>query len=213
MPDTVYPLRALDQAGFLECLPKAEPIAKVRTFTYSHVLHASCVGSMVAAFVLGLADRHQDNMLLVGEQVFAHIDFGYVAGSRPWPFDTGPFPIPQRFRDACGAARWKAFLDDVHDAYLLVKGRKEELCAVAQSLASPLVGPPGMAPTGPPHVGAGQQRTSFAAFLQKTLDRPASEVRQLAADGPDNFETRVKEATYVAGMYAGQKLREAGVPV
>ena len=54
----VYPLRKLDSAGFLECLPDATPVSQVAAFTYSPTLHASCVGSMVAAYVLGIGDRH-----------------------------------------------------------------------------------------------------------------------------------------------------------
>ena len=84
----VYPLRELESAGFLECLPDAQPVSSVKAFEWSRTLHNSCVGSMVASYALGLADRHQDNMMLLGGKVFAHIDFGFVAGSRPWPFDT-----------------------------------------------------------------------------------------------------------------------------
>jgi hypothetical protein len=153
--------------------------------------------------VLGLADRHQDNMLLLGHAVFAHIDFGYVAGSRPWPFDTGPFPIPAAFRDAC-AEHWPAFLNDVQTAYEIVQQRAEALLTVAQALATPLVGPT--------HTESGQ-RQSFATFLEQTLARPSYEVRQLAADGPDNWSTLFKEATYQTGQAAGRRLREVGVPV
>ena len=210
LADMVYPLRDLESAGFLECLPDAMPVSKVSTFSYSPLLHASCVGSMVASYVLGLADRHGDNMLLLRGRVFAHIDFGYVAGHRPWPFDTGPFPIPMRFKEACGEQQWEGFLEDVSVAYSILQARREELCIVAQSLASPLVGPltspsPGALPA--------SDSVDFATFLHKTLDKSAAEVRQLAADGPTCWETRVKEATYTAGMMAGKTLRDAGVPV
>ena len=201
----VYPLPDLPSAGFLECLPRAQPVASVDTFRYSRCLHTSCVGSMVACYVLGLADRHQDNMLLLDGQVFAHIDFGFVAGSRPWPFDTGPFPIPQAFEEACGE-HWHTFLDDVVAAYEIVQRRREELKAVARALATPLVG--SSADDAP-----AEGLSCFATFLDKTLDRPASEVRQLAAEGPTNWSTRVKEATYRGGHFAGKKLRDLGVPV
>ena len=74
----VHPHATRARAGYLECLPAATPISQVAALPYSRALHASGVGSMVAGYVLGLADRHQDNMLLLGGRVFAHIDFGYV---------------------------------------------------------------------------------------------------------------------------------------
>ena len=114
----------------------------------------------------------------------------------------GPFPIPMLFLEACGEERWRAFLDDVSDAYEMVQRRRDELRAVALALATPLVGPAEAPADG---------QACFATFLDKTLDRPASEVRQLAAEGPSNWSTRVKEATYRTGHFAGTLLRDAGV--
>ena len=119
--------------------------------------------------------------------------------------------LPTAHLTPCLASPCLTLSIGVHLARL--QARREALCSVAEGLASPLVVQPETSPTGPLRVADGQQRTSFATFLKRTLDRPAVEVRQLAADGPDNFETHLKEATYTAGMYAGQTLRKAGVPV
>lgn len=193
-----------------------------RAVKHAHTTRCVCVSLCVGGcrYVLGLADRHKDNMLLLGGQVFAHIDFGFVAGDRPWPFDTGPFPIPQLFLQACGQQRWDAFLDDVARAYEIVQARRAALCAVASTLATPLVkaAEPTAAAAETEHTAATATATAtskidFAAFLEKTLDRSAAEVRALAADGPSNWSTLVKDATYTAGRNAGKVLREAGVPL
>ena len=44
----------------------------------------------------------QDNMLLCGAErdIFAHIDFGYIAGARPW-FDANLMPVPERLKNCC----------------------------------------------------------------------------------------------------------------
>ena len=55
-----------ESAGFIEALPNAKPVKRCADFTYSEALHSSAVGAFTAGFVLGLADRHQDNMLLAG---------------------------------------------------------------------------------------------------------------------------------------------------
>jgi hypothetical protein len=46
---SVHPLAHPPLCGFLECLPQAAPVSSVERFVYSDTLHASCVGSMVAA--------------------------------------------------------------------------------------------------------------------------------------------------------------------
>jgi len=193
----VYPLAHLAAAGFLECLPDAQPVGRVERLEYSAELHASCVGGMVASHVLGLADRHQDNMLLLGGKVFAHIDFGFVAGARPWPFDTGPFPIPMSFKRAC-ADQWERFLDDCQLAYEMLQARREQICLVARTLATPLSTSEAPAPSA---------EIGFDAFLEKTLSLPSFEIRKLAEQGPGNWSTRVKDATYsISGA-----MREVGV--
>ena len=38
-----------------------------------------------------------------------NIDFGYVAGQRPW-FDANLLPVPERWHRACSAAQWGEFV-------------------------------------------------------------------------------------------------------
>ena len=40
----------------------------------------SCAGAVVSSFVLGIGDRHNDNMLLCRDGRLLHIDFGHVLG-------------------------------------------------------------------------------------------------------------------------------------
>ena len=101
--------------------------------------------------------------------------------------------------------------------------RQEALLAVATHLAAPLVGAtdgeperwPADAPLldGADGGGGSGGLACFPTFLARTLERPVDEVRQLAADGPDNWSTRIKEATYRGGHQIGKALRDAGVPV
>jgi len=129
-----------ERSGFIEALANAVSVKDVEAFAYSRELHDSAVGAFTAGFVLGLADRHQDNMLLCGpdRQLFAHIDFGYVAGARPW-FDANLLPIPERFKVCCEkAGKWNAFVNDMGFAFAILQQRRAELYSVATTLSEPL---------------------------------------------------------------------------
>ena len=93
-----------ERAGFIEALPNALPVREAGGCLLARVAPLGG-GRVHLDFVPGLADRHQDNMLLCGPQrdCFAHIDFGYVAGQRPW-FDANPLPVLERCTARLGGA-------------------------------------------------------------------------------------------------------------
>ncbi|KAN0063522.1 Phosphatidylinositol (PI) 3-kinase [Thecaphora frezii] len=61
----------------------------------------SCAGYCVVTYLLGVGDRHLDNLLLSPSGHFFHVDFGYILGRDPKPFPP-PVKLCKEMIDAMG---------------------------------------------------------------------------------------------------------------
>lgn len=61
----------------------------------------SCAASCVVTFILGIGDRHLDNIMLRTNGQMFHIDFGFIFGRDPKPLPP-PFRFTRAMADAMG---------------------------------------------------------------------------------------------------------------
>ena len=61
----------------------------------------SCAGSCVISYILGIGDRHLDNVMMNNKGQLFHIDFGFIFGRDPKPFPP-PFRFTSTMVDAMG---------------------------------------------------------------------------------------------------------------
>ena len=83
----------------------------------------SCAGYCVITFLLGVGDRHLDNLLMTKNGKLFHIDFGFIYGDdpKPWP---PPMKICKPMIDAMGgynSGQYRDFQEHMTSAYNLLR--------------------------------------------------------------------------------------------
>ena len=61
----------------------------------------SCAASCVVTYILGIGDRHLDNIMMRSNGQLFHIDFGFIFGQDPKPLPP-PFRFTRHMADAMG---------------------------------------------------------------------------------------------------------------
>jgi phosphatidylinositol 3-kinase len=83
----------------------------------------SCAGYCVITYILGVGDRHLDNILITTSGNFFHIDFGYIFGRDPKGL-VSPMRIPREVVEAMGGQNSKyydLFLSLCCEAYNILR--------------------------------------------------------------------------------------------
>jgi hypothetical protein len=102
--------------GFIEVVPNITALSDLSSDSkcfeterrIQHVV-ATASGAYMMAYLLGIRDRHSDNIVISDEGSLFHIDFGYILGDGPFQ-DTGEFALTSTFKIGIGE-RWRDFVD------------------------------------------------------------------------------------------------------
>jgi phosphatidylinositol 3-kinase len=122
------PYRALATSqmdGFVELVPDCQTFQSIQretTTKYLRRLHPtqagfdraldkfvkSTAGYCVITFILGIGDRHLENLLVTGDGRLFHVDFGYFMGKDPKPFPP-PMKLNKEMVDTMGGPNGKQY--------------------------------------------------------------------------------------------------------
>jgi phosphatidylinositol 3-kinase len=118
-------LAASQNDGFVEVVPDCKTLHDIRrTTVVKHLrnLHQtpagfdraldkfvkSTAGYCVITFLLGIGDRHSDNLLVANDGRLFHVDFGFIMGKDPRP-SPPPMMLTKDMVDAMGGASGRPY--------------------------------------------------------------------------------------------------------
>jgi len=134
------------KSGFIEFLPSMSvesydwDLVKIASTAERTRLMLSAAGSFVAVYVLGIRDRHRDNMLINDDYEYIHIDFGYMWNLKTW-FDANRFAVPGELKDALSGQEWEFFMNQCVLAYTYLRRNIGLIMNLCLSLFDPLSHP------------------------------------------------------------------------
>jgi phosphatidylinositol 3-kinase len=97
----------------------------------------SNAGYAVMTHVLGIGDRHMDNLMLTGDGRLFHIDFGYILGRDP-KFSTAPLVLSRAMVDGMGGAdsvHYKEFVTLCGEAFNILRKSANLLLSLIHLMA------------------------------------------------------------------------------
>jgi len=147
-------------AGLIEFVPASLPLSQVlrenssvhRFLTRHHpdpkgpygldpdVLNnyiRSCAGYTVLTFILGIGDRHNDNIMLTTDGRLFHIDFGYFLGRDP-KFSIAPLVLNRAMVDVMGGAdtpHYRQFVQLCGEAFNILRKSANLLLSLVHLMA------------------------------------------------------------------------------
>ncbi|KAH3766591.1 phosphatidylinositol 3-kinase [Pelomyxa schiedti] len=125
---TYYVVPTGPNRGLIEFIENSVPVTKfvwenISTLSEQDLdrLIATAAGGYVAVFVLGIRDRHRDNMLIKNNNIFFQIDFGYVFNMKPW-FDANRLAFASEFKAKLIERKaWERFIRICIEGWLILR--------------------------------------------------------------------------------------------
>jgi len=188
----VYGCLALNNnAGLIECVPGCHSLKSIRSlnkFGDKDVdrLITSASASYIASFVLGIRDRHSDNILIRQDGLLFHIDFGFIMGKK-LTLDTARFAITADFEVVMGKEKYLKFIDSCVQCYAVI--RKYDLVFIEYVV---------MLLKFLPEVSEAMIREFLkeSLLLSCSVEQACAIIKRKIMEAPNSYKTRLKNAIH-----------------
>lgn len=176
--------------GLIECVEGCKSIRKIEKTIRPNSravdrLVATAASSYVSSYILGIRDRHDDNILVHPDGTCFHIDFGFVLNESP-KLDASPFAITRDFHAILGH-KWECFVTLCVEAVLILRKYSSVLVQFTALAFSPFSQPD-------------KTRTFLAQSMFLGIAEPlvAAKVREMLEAAPKSYKTKVKNLVHKA---------------
>eukprot|EP01105_Mastigella_eilhardi_P016750 TRINITY_DN3837_c0_g1_i11.p1 TRINITY_DN3837_c0_g1~~TRINITY_DN3837_c0_g1_i11.p1 ORF type:complete len:529 (-),score=96.36 TRINITY_DN3837_c0_g1_i11:343-1893(-) len=197
--------------GLIELVSNAVPLTNfcwdsILAFDDRELNHfvATAAGGYVSAFLMGVRDRHKDNMLIKDGHTFFQIDFGYLFNTRPW-FDANRFAMPHDFKlKMQQRGGWKRFLDVCENGLAMLRRESGMLMRVCSLLFDKLLDN---------HAQLINTCMHSAFYLDRTEDEARMQWRVIIDNGVSSYKNTGAPRQHgdAAGVGAPDATRTAGL--
>eukprot|EP01105_Mastigella_eilhardi_P027975 TRINITY_DN894_c0_g1_i2.p1 TRINITY_DN894_c0_g1~~TRINITY_DN894_c0_g1_i2.p1 ORF type:complete len:546 (-),score=167.31 TRINITY_DN894_c0_g1_i2:88-1725(-) len=173
------------------CSSEAEHQVQVENFIHS------CAGYCVATYVLGVGDRHNDNIMLTKQGRLFHIDFGHILGNAEKfhgiKRDRAPFVLTPEMVYVMGGEKnpnWQRFIELCCQAFICLRRHHRMFINLFAMMIS----------TGMPELRTQDDieylRNAF--LLDKTEQEARAAFQKLVYKSLDTMMTRINNAIHIA---------------
>lgn len=182
-----------DSIGCIEFVPNATPLRLVSqagrySSTAINRMITTGAGSFVAAYILGVRDRHFDNILVSkSDGALFHIDFGRILGDQT-TIDTGAFAITPDLKEVIssfGDDKWEVFVQLCLIAYKTIRDNNRLIISFTSMLMAPF-----------------QSQETVRNFIAQRLrlhledEIAMAKIRKKVATAPTRWKTKFKNVVH-----------------
>jgi phosphatidylinositol kinase/protein kinase (PI-3 family) len=161
----------------------------IRNFMISNVAYC------LATFVLGIGDRHNDNIMLKKNGELFHIDFGHFLGHFKYKMgikrERAPFVFTRQFQNVLGndnSELFREFKDKLHKGYIILRNNRDVIVTLLRILLC----------TGIPELNEKSLRYLEMTLAMKKEDKEADDyLEKQLADSLDSVSTKLNFAIHI----------------
>jgi len=179
------------KVGLIECVAGCHPLKTVLELTKfsDHDLQrliATAAGSYMAMWVLGVRDRHYDNILVRYDGVLFHIDFGFIFGNKA-SLDASKFAVTPELLTVMGNEKYLLFIDVCIQCYEILRTHSAVLVEFTVALFRSL-----------PELSEAKIREYIqqSLLLDLKLEWACAQLRSKILEAPYSVKTRLKNTIH-----------------